>query len=144
LKASAIGSASWKTVFMSKRAHRRHAAQSHTSTFNPGAPPRQIRLEHILLDELQRLIRDDATDPSLDGIVVLSVHLSPDAGHARIAYAVIAALAEETQRARTAQEGLERATGFLRAQLAQHLNLKRLPKLSFTFVGVQEREPCPD
>lgn len=147
---------------MSKNSRRTSAptASSHSSTVNQGAPTsegfghRQARLEHILLDELQSLIRDEATDPSLDGVTLLSVHLSPDGGNARIAYAVAAPLQAEQERGRTSKEGLSRANGFLRSRLAQHLNLKKLPKLSFTFVGIvqegiadadpHEGEPCPE
>jgi ribosome-binding factor A len=38
----------------------------------------------------------------------------------------------------SSREALARATGFLRARLAALLELRRLPKLSFVFVGVQE------
>ena len=103
---------------------------------NDGAGHRQARLEHILIDELQSLITDEAADPSLDGIRILAVHLSPDGGHARVAYAVTAALHREQEVGRTTKSGLARATPFLRARLAQHLQLKKLPQLTFTFVGV--------
>ena len=106
---------------------------------------RQSRLEHILIDELQSLITDEATDPSLDGIRVLAVHLSPDGGHARVAYAAIALLHREREVGASTKSGLERATPFLRARMAQHLHLKKLPKLTFTFVGVTTRgETCPE
>jgi ribosome-binding factor A len=106
---------------------------------------RHVRIEHLLLEELQGLLRDEVTDPALEGITLLSVHLSPDAGHARLAYVVTAPLHDEAERGRRSKEGLIRATGFLRARLAQQLNLKKLPKLSFTFVGVQEGgAPCPE
>jgi len=119
-------------------------AKSDTSTFSGGGLPeegaghRQARLEHILLDELQSLI-DEARDPSLEGIKILSVHLSPDGGHARVAYAVIALLSREQEAGRASKDGLVRATGFLRARMAQQLDLKKLPKLTFTFVGITER-----
>jgi ribosome-binding factor A len=103
---------------------------------NDGAGHRQARLEHILIAELQSLITDEATDPSLDGIKVLAVHLSPDGGHARVAYAVVALLGREQEVGRTSKSGLARATPFLRARMAQHLQLKKLPQLTFTFVGV--------
>ena len=101
-----------------------------------GAGHRQARLEHILIAELQSLITDEATDPSLDGIKVIAVHLSPDGGHARVAYAVTAMLSREQEAARTSKSGLARATPFLRARMAEHLQLKKLPQLTFTFVGV--------
>lgn len=103
-----------------------------------GPGHRTARLEHLIRDTLQSSIRDDAADPALEGVVVLAVHLSVDSSHARIAYAVHAPLAEEAQRRRESLQGLERASGFLRAQLAQHLSLKKLPRLGFTFVGVTD------
>ncbi len=69
---------------------------------------------------------------------LVSVHLSVDGGHARIGYVVEAALSAERQVEAASRAALGRATGFLRSRLASLLDLKRLPKLSFTFVGVQE------
>jgi ribosome-binding factor A len=131
---------------MSKRTHRSGARPSRAqqSTLTPGGPDsvavghRQERLEHILLDEIQRLVRDEASDPALAGVRLVSVQLSVDGGHARIAYAVVAQLADEQRVEQAAREAFARATGFLRARLAALLDLKRLPKASFTFVGVQE------
>ena len=124
------------------RSARSRFARTDSSTFSPdgGLPEaaghRTARLEHILIDELQSLITDEATDPALDGIKVLAVHLAPDGGHARVAYAVVAALNREQEVARSTKAGLQRAAPFLRARMADHLQLKKLPKLSFTFVGV--------
>ncbi len=131
---------------MSKRTHRSGARQSRAqqSSLYPGGPEsgaighRQERLERILLDEVQALIRDEAADPALEGVRLVSVRLSVDGGHARIAYAVEAQPADERRIQHASSEALARATGFLRARLAALLNLKRLPKLSFTFVGVHE------
>src|SRR5512142_1727577 len=131
---------------MSKRTHRSGARPSRAqqSTLIPGDPEsgafghRQERLERILLDEIQRLVRDEVGDPALAGVRLVSVQLSSDGGHARIAYSVVAQLANEQRVERAVREAFDRATGFLRARLAALLDLKRLPKLSFTFVGVQE------
>jgi ribosome-binding factor A len=99
---------------------------------------RQQRLERILHKELQTLLRDEAGDSELEGVVLIAVQLSPDAGHARIPYVVEASLSDEQRVSRSSRDALLRATGFLRARLAALLDLKRLPKLSFTFVGVRE------
>ncbi len=131
---------------MSKRTHRSGARSSRAqqSIPYPGGPEsdatgyRQERLERILLREVQTLIRDEAADPALDGVRLVSVQLSVDGGHARISYVVEAPLAAQGQAEHGSREALARATGFLRARLAALLNLKRLPKLSFTFVGLQE------
>ena len=124
------------------RRTRSRTANRDPSTLFQGEPlpeaagHRQARLEHILIAELQSLITDEATDPSLHGVKVLAVHLSPDGGHARVAYAVTALLDREQEVSRASKAGLARATPFLRARMAQHLQLKKLPKLTFTFVGV--------
>ncbi len=131
---------------MSKRMRRSGARPSRAqqSTLIPGGPEsgavghRQQRLEYILLDEIQRLLRDEAGDPALAGVRLVSVQLSVDGGHARVAYAIEAQLADEHLVERAAREAFVRATGFLRARLAALLDMKRLPNLSFRFVGVQE------
>lgn len=139
---------------MSSFSRRTHSQRAKSPSFTPSAgasPPegaghRLARLEHLIHDELQSLLSDEATDPALAGVKVLAVHLSPDAGHARLAYAVVARLAQEAEVRRASQAGLVRATPFLRARLASQLHLKKLPRLSFTFVGVEQPEggaPCP-
>lgn len=131
---------------MSKKDHRsgERLPRAQQSTFSTGgndagaAGHRQQRLEKLIRDELQTVIRDEAADPALADMILITVQLSPDGGHARIGYAVEAQLSEEEDVARATREALRRATGFLRARLGSLLNLKRLPKLAFTFVGARE------
>lgn len=85
---------------------------------------------------MQSLLRDEVSDPALEGIQVVSLKLSPDGGHARVGYVVEAPLGKEHQAKQRTQMALERAAGFLRARLASQLDLKRLPRLTFTFIGV--------
>lgn len=114
------------------------------STHSPGGH-RQERLEHILLDEVQWLIREEARDAALAGVRIVSVSLSPDGGHARIGYAVEAQLSHEKEAGPRSKDALERAAGFLRARLASGLDLKRTPKLSFVFMGaVEPGEPSSE
>jgi ribosome-binding factor A len=129
---------------MSQRTHRSGARSSRarSSTQLPGGSEldanghRPRRLESILLEQLQSLIRE-AADPALEGIRLLSLRLSMDGGHARVPYAVEAAPCDPTRLERSSRDALGRATGFLRSRLAGLLDLKRLPTLTFTFVGVQ-------
>jgi ribosome-binding factor A len=83
------------------------------------------RLEQLLHQEVQTLFRNEVADPALQEIEVISLQLSLDGSSARIAYAA----------ASERREALLRAQGFLRARLASLLDLKRTPKLSFTYVG---------
>jgi len=136
---------------MSKRTHRAgsRSPRALSPTSYRGEPEadaegrRPHRLELILLEQLQSLIRDEASDPALGGLLLVSLRLSVDGGHARVAYAVEAPLGSTTARTRSTELALGRATGFLRARLADLLDLKRLPTLSFTFVGVQEPGTLP-
>lgn len=100
---------------------------------------RPHRLEYILLEQLQSLLRDEAADPALDGVRLVSLRLSVDGGHARVAYAVEATLADAARVERSSRDALARAGGFLRWRLVDLLDLKRLPTFTFTFVGVQEQ-----
>lgn len=102
----------------------------------PGQRPH--RLESLIHEELQSLVRDEAADPALRGVVLVALRLSVDGSHARVAYAVEAPLADAARVERSSRLALGRATGFLRARLAELMHLKRLPTLTFTFVGAQE------
>jgi ribosome-binding factor A len=121
------------------RSSRADAAHLHPGEAE-GAPVghRPHRLESILLEQLQSLLRDEAADPALGGVRLVSLRLSVDGGHARVAYAVEARLGDAAGAERATREALARACGFLRWRLADLLDLKRLPTLTFTFVGVQE------
>lgn len=135
---------------MSSPHHRRgarHGSRSRSSSTDASAIPpaegpgrRQARLEHILLQELRALLHDEVRDPSIEGVRLLSIELSLDGGHARLAYVVTAEPSCERERAAKAKSkaGLERATAFLRARLAATLDFKRLPALTFTFIGVSD------
>lgn len=125
---------------MSKSNRRTHARRAQGHPFASGefltepTDNRHHRLELLLLSEIQSILRDHAVDPALEGIDPLRVTLSPDSGHARIAFAVVTR-DDERIAAPRAQKALIHATAFVRARLAQ-LNLKKLPRLTFTFVGV--------
>lgn len=131
---------------MSKRTHRAGSRSPRALSPTPypeeaegaAAGHRPHRLEYILLEQLQSLLRDEASDPALGGVVLVSLQLSVDGGHARVAYAVEAPLNDARRVERSSRDALGRATGFLRARLAELLDLKRLPTLTFTFVGVQQ------
>ena len=98
------------------------------------------RFEKVLFEEIQRLVREEAADPALQGARLVSLELSVDRGHARLAYVVEGLLAEEEQIERSSRQAFARAAGFFRARLAATLDLERLPTLGFTFVGVEVRE----
>lgn len=96
-----------------------------------GAGHRHERLQGLILEELRALLRDDVSDPALVGVRITAVVLSIDYRHARVHFALDAA----DERAR-AEQGLARATAFLRARLGSAIDLKRVPDLRFVFDAV--------
>lgn len=130
------------------RAHRRSARSPRTPHLSSQRPQssqlhphpgghRTERSQHILREQLQAILRTEASDPLLWDVVLVSLELSDDGGHARLAYAVARAGEEDEHRVRQSwRRALERADGFLRTLLADRLGWKRIPRLSFTFVGL--------
>jgi ribosome-binding factor A len=113
-------------------------ASDHASGRSGGAGHRHARLEHILSHEVEALIHAELVDPALSGLRVVSVLLSPDGSHVRVAYAIEGMLGDEHRLREASRSALTRATGFVRSRLAQQLQLRRMPRLSFNFVGVAE------
>lgn len=87
-----------------------------------GPTPRHQRLEQLLLDELRGLFRDDVEDPALYDVRIAAVVLSVDYRHLRVHY---------THIGKTPDRALDRVTPFLRARLADAVDLKRVPELHF-------------
>jgi len=133
---------------MSRRTSREEARrgralkQTHSEEENLGAAVghRRQRIETLLLQELETVLRDESADPLLRAVRPVAVALSVDGRHARMAFVVLTSLSDERRARREASSGLERASGFLRARLAGALELKRVPDLSFTFLGVQPED----
>ncbi len=98
-----------------------------------GAGHRHLRVQGLVLDELRSLLRDDVHDPALTGVRVVAVVLSVDYRHARIHFVLSGT---ESPHARGVERALERATPFLRARLADAIEMKRIPDLRFVFDGI--------
>jgi ribosome-binding factor A len=89
---------------------------------------RHQRVEAAILDELRSVLRDDVTDPTLEGIELSAIVLSPDSKLARLHYVAPKGRSREEM-----ERSFERATGFMRARLAEGVEMKRTPELRFVF-----------
>lgn len=87
---------------------------------------RSQRVSEAIREELAELIGYELDDPRLAGIDITSVLLTPDLHEAR----VLVSLADSADEA-AALEALERASGYVRDQLARRLRLYRVPTLRF-------------
>ncbi|MBI1298171.1 30S ribosome-binding factor RbfA [bacterium] len=97
---------------------------------------RQQRVQELLYQELSILISNELDDPRLSLLTVTNVVVSRDLRNAKIY--VHHDDEEETPR-RLLLRGLDRATPFIRRQLAQRLTLRVVPELSFHYDDTPER-----
>ena len=84
---------------------------------------RVVRLQELIREEVNLILRNEVRDPRLDGVVVTMVELAGDGSCARLWFT---AEGEDDKR-----EACEHIAGFLRTQLAESLGLKRTPELRF-------------
>jgi len=80
------------------------------------------------------VLRREVRDPRVAGISLTDVEVSPDYAHAVVYFSCL-----DPAQVPTAQEGLGRAAGFLRSQLAQRVKLHATPDLRFVYDESIER-----
>jgi len=88
---------------------------------------RQRRVSELIHRELSKLLMLEARDPRLAGVTITGVTVTPDLLLARIHFAVLG----DQMAKKEALVGLERASGFLRSELAGRLRLRAVPELVF-------------
>ena len=97
--------------------------------------PRQARIADQIQRELAELIRLEIRDPRVGMVTLTGVELSRDQSHAKVWFTALGAPSDAEQ----AREGLQRAAGFLRMQLAHRLTTRTVPDLSFEYDESVER-----
>ena len=97
--------------------------------------PRRARIADQIQRELAELIRLEVRDPRVGMVTITGVDLSRDQSHAKVYFTVLGAPSD----AEHAQEGLQRAAGFLRSALAHRLTTRSVPELAFAFDESVER-----
>lgn len=86
------------------------------------------RINSEVLKELSQIIRDEIKDPDVDPMVsVTKVEVTPDLQFCKCH---VSTLGSEEELAKTV-EGLERAKGYIRRELAHRVNLRKTPMLQF-------------
>jgi ribosome-binding factor A len=95
---------------------------------------RPEKLEDQVHFLLSTLVQRELRDPDLGFVTLTTVRLTGDRGIAKVYFTVLGE-AEQLDKTRKA---LGRAAGFLRTQLAQRLQLRRVPELRFFPDGTLE------
>lgn len=89
---------------------------------------KNIRVNSEVMRELSSIIREDIKDPRIGMMTsVVAVEVTPDL---KFAKAYISVLGTEEE-AKDTIEGLKSAEGYIRRQLAQRVNLRNTPQITF-------------
>ena len=96
---------------------------------------RHERVGEEIAHEINAMLAGELKDPRLEGMVVASeVRVQPDMKHARVFINMQGSAKEQND----AIKALEHAAGFIRRELIERLQLRRLPELHFTLDHSQE------
>jgi ribosome-binding factor A len=97
---------------------------------------RSARIADQIQRELAEVVRTELRDPRVGSLVTFTgVELSRDQSHAKVFFTVLGAQSDID----AALEGLQRAAGFLRSQIAHRLSTRSVPELHFHYDESVER-----
>ena len=97
---------------------------------------RSARIADQIQRELAEVVRTELRDPRVGSLVTFTgVELSRDQSHAKVFFTVLGAQSDIDH----ALEGLQRAAGFLRSQIAHRLSTRSVPELHFHYDESVER-----
>lgn len=89
---------------------------------------RTDRIGDVMMRELSVIIQQELKDPRVGMITIAEVRVSKDLAYAKVFVSVMM----EEKSAETL-EGLNKAAGFLRAQLAKRMSIRVIPQLRFVY-----------
>lgn len=96
---------------------------------------RHERVGEEIAHEINAMLAGELKDPRLEGMVVVSeVRVQPDMKHAR----VFVSMRGNSKEQNDAIKALEHAAGYIRSEIIERLQLRRLPELHFTLDLSQE------
>jgi ribosome-binding factor A len=95
---------------------------------------RPQKLGELIQRELSELLQRELRDPRVGMITITAVDVSPDVSHAKVLYTTL-----DPAHVEEAAQGLKRAAGFLRSQLAKRIKLYTTPELRFEYDVSVER-----
>lgn len=93
-------------------------------------PGRSQRVADQIQKDLAELIAMEVKDPRVGMVTLTEVQLTPDYAHAKIFFTT---LIDDAAAVKKTLDGLQKAAGFLRAQLGRRLHIHTLPELHFVY-----------
>jgi len=103
------------------------------------SPARQHRIESELQRVLSELISREVKDPRVGSVTITAVKISADMSVARVAFVPFGTARDAVQERVAVQEGLARASGYLRGEAGRRLGLRHAPRLEFEYDESIER-----
>ena len=95
---------------------------------------RPRKVADLVQRELSDLLRREVRDPRVGMVTITAVDVSPDLTHAKVFFTLLDQKDKETT-----LQGLQRAAGYLRSQIAQRIKLYTTPELRFVYDESVER-----
>jgi ribosome-binding factor A len=95
---------------------------------------RPQKVAELIQREVSELLRNEIRDPRVGMLTITAVDVSPDLSHAKVFFTLL----QKDQLADTL-DGLKRAAGYLRSQLAHRMKLYTTPELRFVYDESVER-----
>lgn len=90
---------------------------------------RPVRVAARVQEELATLLSRSVRDPRVASVIVTNVDVTPDLLDARVRIRLTGS--DDAQARKNALKGLESASGMLRRELGQRLQLRNAPRLQF-------------
>lgn len=95
---------------------------------------KQKRLNQIILKDITEIIQFDLKDPSVGFVTITGVEVSNDHSYANVYVTFLG----KKEREEAGLKALNRAKGFIRSELSQRLDIRRVPELSFVIDTAME------
>lgn len=89
---------------------------------------RLLKAAEAIREVVSMAILTELRDPRVKNVTVLGVELSPDMREAKVAVSIMGSDSQQ----RTALKGLQNASGFLQTRIAERIDTRYTPRLSFT------------
>jgi len=90
---------------------------------------RSLRVADQIQRELADLLQNEIKDPRLNLITLTGVEVSRDYAYAKVFYTALGAQGDND----AIEQGLARASGFLRTHLSKRIKLRQVPQLIFVY-----------
>lgn len=96
---------------------------------------RTLRVADQIQRELALLLQNEIMDPRIGMVTLTGVEVTRDYAYAKVFYTALGG----SENPQLVEEGLKRAAGFLRSQLAGRIRLRIIPQLQFVYDESVER-----